>query len=76
MKLYAREQLKIILFKEVMTQKDLAELISEKTGKTYKLGKVKQKLHRKSFKYDEMVDILDYLGYKIKVVKKKEYDDD
>ncbi|MBQ9688026.1 hypothetical protein IJV79_00155 [bacterium] len=76
MKRYCKEQLKILLLQENMLQKELAELITEKSGKLCKPDYIKQRMYRKSFKYDEMVDILDYLGYKIKVVKKKEYDDD
>lgn len=65
----ATEQVKILLVKERLTAKELAELLSEKTGKTFTHQGLLHKLHRGTLRYDEVELIANVLGYGIKVEK-------
>ncbi len=64
------EDLKILLLKEKMTITELAALASEKSGKSYTVFGISQKLARSSMKYDELKFLASVLGYKIKFEKK------
>lgn len=63
------EDLKILLLKEKMTITELAALASEKSGKSYTVFGISQKLARNSMKYDELKFLASVLGYKIKFEK-------
>lgn len=63
------EDLKILLLKEKMTITELAALASEKSGKSYTVFGISQKLARSSMKYDELKFLASVLGYKIKFEK-------
>lgn len=65
-----REEVKLLLAKEAMTMKHLAELMKEKTGYPYNLKVISDKLARRTLKYEEFQTILDILNYEI-VYKKK-----
>ena len=60
------EDLKILLLKEKMTITELAALASEKSGKSYTVFGISQKLARSSMKYDELKFLSSVLVYKIK----------
>lgn len=66
------EDLKILLVKEKMTITELAKLSTEKSGKSYTVFGISQKLARSSVKYDEMKFFAEVLGYKIKFEKIEE----
>ena len=70
MKRYGKEELKILLIQEKMKLNELAELISEKTGKLCKAHKLSQKIYYDSFRYNEIVDIADMLGYDVACIKR------
>ena len=70
MKLTARELIKLILAKEFMTQKDLVLLLNEQMGKKYYPETFSRKLTKGTITYNEIVDILDSLGYEIEWKKK------
>ena len=66
-----KEDVKLLLAKEAMTMKRLAELMKEKTGYTYNLKVISDKLARKSLKYEEFKIITDILGYDIELKKRQ-----
>ncbi len=63
------EDLKTLLLKEKMTITELAGLASEKSGKSYTVFGISQKLARSSMKYDELKFLAEVLGYRIKFEK-------
>lgn len=69
MQLFIREQIKVLLAQECLKLKELAELITEKTGKKYSANALSLKLNRGTMTYNEAVTIAGILGYKIQYVK-------
>lgn len=69
MELDAKEIIKVLLNRENMKQKVLAEMLTDKTGKTYTQGSLSQKINRGTISYNEMLLIADILGYKINIEK-------
>lgn len=65
----ASEDLKILLVREQTTITELAKLASEKSGKSYTIYGISQKLSRNSMKYDEVQFLAEVLGYRIKFEK-------
>lgn len=65
-----KEEVKLLLAKEAMTMKHLAELMKEKTGYPYNLKVISDKLARRTLKYEEFQVILDILNYKIEYKKR------
>lgn len=65
MKLIAREIIKILLTRENVKQKDLAEMLTQKTGKKYTQGSLSQKIGRGTISYNEVLLIADMLGYDV-----------
>lgn len=70
MKLSAKEVIKLILSREKVKQKDLAVLLSKKTGKKYTAGSLSQKISRDSISYNEVSIIADILGYDVELTKR------
>lgn len=66
------EDLKILLLKEKMTITELAALASQKSGKSYTVFGISQKLARRSMKYDELKFLAEILGYRISFEKIEE----
>lgn len=64
-----KEDVKLLLAKEAMTMKHLAELMKEKTGYPYNLKVISDKLARKTLKYEEFKVMLEILGYEIEYKK-------
>ncbi len=52
MRLKAKEQIKVLLSQEGIKQKDLAKMLSEKTGHVYSQTNISQKMSRGSFTYN------------------------
>ena len=69
MKLKVKEQIKVLLSQEGIKQKDLAAILSQKTGHFYSATNLSQKLGRGLLTYNEFVEIADILGYEIKLEK-------
>lgn len=65
-----KEEVKLLLAKEAMTMKHLAELMKEKTGYPYNLKVISDKLARRTLKYEEFLTILEILNYDIEYKKK------
>lgn len=70
MKLLVKEQIKTLLAQEGLMLKELAEILSQKTGKKCTPDSLSQKLRRGSLTYNETLLIAELLGYRIEFVKK------
>jgi len=66
----SKEQVKIIMVKECLTAKKLAEMLTQKTGKQYTQHTILNRISLSSFRYDEVETIADILGYEITIKKK------
>ena len=69
MEILAREQIKILLAQERMKLKDLAELLTQKTGQKCAPNTLSQRLSRGTISYNDTLKIAEILGYKILFVK-------
>lgn len=65
----SREELKILIMREALTVKKLAEILREKTGKYYTQRSLQNKISLSSLNYDEMETIANLLGYRIRIEK-------
>ncbi|MBO6257619.1 hypothetical protein J6N69_06245 [bacterium] len=65
MKLNAKEIIRILLSRENVKQKDLAEILTLKAGKKYTPGSLSQKINRGTISFNEVALIADILGYQI-----------
>jgi hypothetical protein len=72
MQLFIREQIKVLLAQECLKLKELAEMITEKTGKKCSPNALSKKLNRGTMTYNEAVIIACILGYKIQYIKEEE----
>lgn len=72
MKLQVKEQIKTLLVQENIKLKELATMITEKTGKKCAPDSLSHKLRRGSLTYNETLLIAELLGYEITFIKKKE----
>lgn len=70
MKLQVREQIKALLAQENIKLKELAAMITEKTGKKCMPDSLSQKLRRGTLSYNETLEIAELLDYEIQFVKK------
>ncbi len=66
----SKNELKILIMKEALTVQKLADMLTQKTGKTYTQRSLQNKIFLSSLNYDEMETIADLLGYEIKIEKK------
>ena len=65
-----REDVKLLLAKEAVTMKSIAEKMKVRTGYPYNLKVLSDKLARKTLKYEEFKLITDILGYDIELKKR------
>ena len=65
-----REHVKLLLAKEAVTMKSIAEKMKDRTGYPYNLKVLSDKLARKTLKYEEFKLITDILGYDIELKKR------
>ena len=70
MKLTAKELTKLLLTKESLTQKELVNLLNEKTDKKYTQDGLSRKLSKGTITYNEIVSIIDILDYEIELRRK------
>ena len=68
--LSAKEVVKLLLTREILTQKKLAELLSQRSGKNYSPEVFSRKLSSGTITYNEVALIADILGYEIKIEHK------
>jgi hypothetical protein len=64
-----KEDLKILLVKENLTLIKLAEIASKKKKKKINPNSLSHKLARSSMRYDELKELVEAIGYKIKFEK-------
>lgn len=64
-----RNDIKYYMAREAGTFKQLAAMTSEKTGKKYTINTLSGKLIRESITLKETLQILELLGYNIKIEK-------
>lgn len=64
-----REDIKSLLAQESCTITQMAEKMTQKTGKKYTVKSISQKLTNNTLKYEEFKIITEILGYKIKIKK-------
>jgi len=69
MKLKVKEQIKTLLAQEGIRQKELAELLASKKGRSYSPANLSKKLNRQTFTYNEVLEIAEILGYRIEFIK-------
>ncbi|MCQ2754611.1 MAG: hypothetical protein MJ231_06150 [bacterium] len=69
MNITSKEQIKIIMAREGITAKKLAEILTQKTGKKYTQQSILHKVFLSSFRYDEIKTVADLFGYKISIEK-------
>ena len=72
MKLQVKEQIKTLLVQEDIKLKELAAMITEKTGKKCAPDSLSHKLRRGSLTYNETLMIAELFGYDIAFNKKKD----
>jgi len=65
-----REDIKILLLKKHMTMTELASKMSEFLGKNVSQSGLSQKLGNESLRYDELMAILEILGYDFEYKKR------
>jgi hypothetical protein len=71
MQLFLKEQIKVLLAQEGLKLKELAELISENTGKKCSPNALSLKLNRGTMTYNEAITIAGILGYKVQYIKEE-----
>lgn len=64
-----RNDIKYYMAREAVTFKQLAAMMSEKTGKKYTINTLSGKLIRESITLKETLQILELLGYNMKIEK-------
>jgi hypothetical protein len=69
-KMTIKKQIKILLTEEDLTLKDLAGKLSLKVNKKVTADGLSKKLRNNTIKYAEAEQLIDCLGYKIKIEKK------
>ena len=69
MKVQSKHQVKVLLTYEGVKLKDLASMMTEKTGKKYNPSGLSHKINRGRLTYDEMLEVAEILGYEINFSK-------
>lgn len=67
-----KKQIKTLLAQEDLSLKQLVEMLGEKQNKHYAPDNFSHKIRRKTVTFEEMLDIAEILGYKIKFEKIEE----
>mgnify|MGYP003300786080 CR=1 FL=1 len=68
-----RTDIKKLLAENAVTITQVAEILSQKSGKQYSRSNISQKLMRGTLKYEEAKIIGEILGYELKFVRIKPY---
>lgn len=69
-KISNREIVKTLLLKELITQIELVEMLNKKYGRKYGRSSFGNKYKANSFRFDEMQEIFEVLGYDLDLTKK------
>lgn len=65
-----KEEIQILLLKNGLSMRKLIKKMKESGYETYSIGGFSKMLKTRSIKFDKVQEILDFLGYKIKIKKK------
>lgn len=65
-----KNELKGFFLSQGYTLDKIAQLVTEKCGRTESLQNLSQKLSRGSLKYTELLEILEAMGFKVEFTKK------
>jgi hypothetical protein len=65
-----KNELKGFFLSQGYTLDKIAQLVTEKCGRTESLQNLSQKLSRGSLKYTELLEILEAIGFKVDFTKK------
>lgn len=60
-----KNEIKALIAKRGMTLKQVCQILSEKTGKSYSGNNITNKLRRKTIKFEEVQLIFEILGYEL-----------
>lgn len=69
--LSAKEIIKLVLSKEHLTQKELCQILTDKTSKKWTQDGLSRKLNQGTITYNDVVMIIDILGYSVNVDRKR-----
>lgn len=58
-----KKEIKSLIAKRGMTLKEVCQILSKKTGKSYSGNNITNKLRRKTIKFEEVQIIFEILGY-------------
>ena len=67
-----KEEIQIILLKNGLSMRKIAQILREKGVDIPKASGLSYRFNQKRVRFDTVAEILDYLGYEIKIVKKDE----
>ena len=65
-----KEEIQILLLKNGLSMRKLIQKMKDSGYDTCSIGGFSKMLNTKSIKFDKVQEILDFLGYKIKIEKK------
>lgn len=65
-----KEEIQILLLKNGLSMRKLVQKMQESGYDSCSIGGFSKMLKTKSIKFDKVQDVLDFLGYKITIVKK------
>lgn len=65
-----KEEIQILLLKNGLSMRKLIQKMEESGYETCSIGGFSKMLKTKSIKFEKVQEILDFLGYKIKIEKK------
>lgn len=65
-----KEEIQILLLKNGLSMRKLINKMKDSGYKTSSVGGFSKMLNTKSIKFEKVQEILDFLGYKIKIEKK------
>ena len=71
MRLNAKELVQLLLTRECMTQKQLADMLKNRIGKTLAPSGLSRKLSQGTITYNEVLLIADLLGYDLAPIKRE-----
>ena len=66
-----KKYVKALLAQEDITLKEIASLMTDKTGKSYSMQSLSHKMRRGTLSFDDVLLISEILGYKIEFKKEK-----
>ncbi|MDO4460283.1 MAG: DUF6471 domain-containing protein [Clostridia bacterium] len=71
MKMNVKNEIKALIVRTGLTEKEVAERLAEKYGRSSSASNLSNKLARETLRFIEAVEIADVLGYDLEFVKRK-----